>query len=182
MIYLIGASTGGPGLLERIILSLDKNSEDVLVVAQHMDKISLKSLAKRFARVCERHVILVDEPTAVEKGKVYLLGETCRLEERAGPTLVPQTNQDRFYLPTIDELFRSATSLHHHKITAILLSGIGADGAEGLLALKTNGFHTIAQDEASSIVYGMPKRAKEMGAADEILSIEAIADIIGDRT
>ena len=172
---LIGASTGGPGLIESIVSSLPSGMEAALVIAQHMDRISLESFAKRVGRISGLNSTLVTDRCLLEKGKIYILSDTALLHTKGGRIeLAIEREKSGFYHPTIDRLFESAARIEGTAITAILLSGIGRDGAKGMHELKTAGHRTIAQDEKSSIVYGMPKAAAEMGAASIICPIEEI--------
>ncbi len=181
-LYIIGASTGGPGLIESIVSSLPMNFPASVVIAQHMDRLSLGSFAKRLERVGRLPVTFVDEKVSIEHGKVYLLSDTAIFEQSEKEIFVKADEKaEGFYHPTIDALFSSAAALLNIKITAILLSGIGADGAKGLLALKSAGHETIVQDEATSIVYGMPKAAAELGAACRIEPIDSIITKIKER-
>jgi len=177
-IALIGASTGGPGLIEKIITSFEMQLDGSVILAQHMNTLSLASFAKRLNRINSvTEVIFCEEKTKIETNKIYLLNDTASLqEEHSVLYIIPNSEDKGLYHPTINRLFSSAATLRRCNIDirAYLLSGIGADGAEGLLEIKEQGYTTIAQDEKSSIVYGMPKAAKEMNAATEILSIEEI--------
>jgi len=172
----IGASTGGPGLIEKIITSFESQLGGSIILAQHMDTLSLASFAKRLNRINRvTDVVFCKEKTETVTNKIYLLNDTSFLQEQYGTLFLNPYSEDQgIYHPTINRLFSSAATLQGYEIRAYLLSGIGADGAKGLLDLKKQGYTTIAQDEQSSIVYGMPKAAKEMGAAEKILSIEAI--------
>lgn len=178
-LILLGASTGGPGLIEKIISSFESSLEGSIVLAQHMDKVSLASFAKRLNRINPlTEVVFCEEKTKIVANKIYLLDATSFLKEGNSQLfLEPDFAYRGIYHPTIDKLFNSGATLSGYEIRAYLLSGIGADGAKGLLQLKEHGCRTIAQDEKSSIVYGMPKAAKELDAASSILSIE---DIIKD--
>lgn len=173
---LIGSSTGGPGLLEKIITSFDTKINGTLIIAQHMDSFALHSFAKRLNRLLEAtDVIFCDTPKInIEANSIYLLNDTARLQESVSLQLQRVEEFHGIYHPTIDELFFSAAALKQYAIHTYLLSGIGADGAKGLKALKDAGQYCVAQDEESSIVYGMPKSAKEMDAATAILSIDEI--------
>ncbi len=153
--------------------------EAAVVIAQHMDPVSLASFAKRLGRIGTRPTKLASGRTPVEKGHLYILHDTA-LFQRRGKTLCLKTAAERggYYHPTIDTLFLSAADLQGVSITAFLLSGIGADGARGLLKLKEAGHTTIVQDEATSVVYGMPKAAAELGAARQTASIGKIAERI----
>lgn len=180
-IFLIGASTGGPGLIESIVSSLTTDIDLATVIAQHMDSCSLASFSKRLNRLSGLPSTLVDSRTILKKGHIYTLSDTTIIStEDNKKVLLPQKGGG-FYHPSIDTLFESAAALIDIKITAILLSGIGSDGAAGLLKLKEAGHKTIAQDEATSIVYGMPKAAAELGAATQIASIDEIISYIKEH-
>ena len=173
---LIGSSTGGPGLLEKIVTSFDTKLNGTIIIAQHMNSILLESFAKRLNRIEKMtEVVFCKAPQImIETNTIYLLNDTARLTETVSLQLQRIENFSGIYHPTIDELFFSAAELQGYEIRAYLLSGIGADGAKGLKALKDAGHYCVAQDEATSIVYGMPKSAKEMDAASAILSIDEI--------
>ena len=178
-LILIGASTGGPGLLESIVTTLPPKIVTPIIIAQHMDRLSLESFAKRLNRINNITVEFVTEKTVLCEGVIYLIGDTSVMQkESSSYFLEPCSHATGFYHPTIDELFFSVAKLPDLEIHAYLLSGIGADGAKGLLALKEAGAKTVAQDEATSIVYGMPKSAVEMGAALKVMSIDKIKEDI----
>ncbi|WP_456449418.1 CheB methylesterase domain-containing protein [Hydrogenimonas sp.] len=179
-IVLTGASTGGPGLIEKIVKHLPDSLAGSLIVAQHMDPFPLYSFAKRLERLCSHPVVFARAKTPVNEGIVYLLGETLRLVEN-GENVHFDTPENRrgFYHPTIDILFESASELSTPAISAYLLSGIGSDGAKGLKRLKLAGHRTFAQDEATSVVYGMPKSAVELDAVQRVMSIDEIVGQIG---
>lgn len=174
-ITLIGASTGGPGLIEKIITQLPSSIESSIVIAQHMQKHFLSSFAKRLERISKLEVVLVEEKEALKRSKIYLLADSIQLKQTEDAIFLQKSHQESFYHPDIDMLFLSAAQLQDVAIKAYLLSGIGSDGAKGLLALKAQGAYTIAQDETSSIVYGMPKSACAIDAHCKVLSIDAIA-------
>ena len=179
-LILIGASTGGPGLLEKIVTSLDR-IDFTIIIAQHMDRLSLSSFAKRLNRISENEVIFVDRRVAIENSKIYLLEDTSHIvHEQSSYYLQKESESTSFYHPDIDIFFSSALIMKDIIVTAYLLSGIGKDGAKGMLALKKSHCRTVAQDEKTSIVYGMPKSAKEMDACGSVMSIDKIiADIKG---
>ena len=141
-----------------------------------MNSLSLESFARRLNRINKvTEVVFCNAPQInIEKNTIYLLNDTARLEEAMSLQLQRVENFSGIYHPTIDELFFSATELKKYAIRAYLLSGIGADGAKSLKALKDAGQYCVAQDEKTSIVYGMPKSAKEIGAASAVLSIDEI--------
>ncbi|WP_201352757.1 CheB methylesterase domain-containing protein [Hydrogenimonas urashimensis] len=174
-LVLVGASTGGPGLIETILDSKPPISDNAMIIAQHMDPLPLHSFAKRLERLCGQKVVFANEDLPLEQGTIYLLGRTSILIERSGVLWIKRAeNHIGFYNPTIDILFESASRIDSYRTTAILLSGIGADGARGMKRLKEAGHTTIAQDKETSVVYGMPKAAVELGAADHIMPIDTI--------
>ncbi len=171
---LIGSSTGGPGLLEQIITSFTKRVNGSIIIAQHMDSLLLESFARRLNRINKitEVVFCSDSQIDIKTNTIYLLNDTAKLKESM--QLQRVENFSGIYHPTIDELFFSAAKLKKYVIHAYLLSGIGADGARGLKALKDAGHYCAAQDEETSIVYGMPKSAKEIQAVSAVLSIDEI--------
>ncbi len=146
-----------------------------VIVAQHMDPLSLDSFAKRLGRIGPTPVVLASDRTPLKRGHLYVLHDTALLRRREKSIILHPVEGEGFYHPTIDTLFRSAAELKGIRIFAFLLSGIGADGAYGLLKLKEAGCTTIVQDEATSVVFGMPKAAAELGAALHTESIGRIA-------
>ncbi len=177
-LIFIGASTGGPGLIEQIITALKFPIEGSIIIAQHMQREHLHSFAERLGRIGNIPVQFAIHATQIENGRIYVLGDTVHLVEKNNRIIIEEITKKGFYHPTIDELFFSAAALRDVIKIAYLLSGIGADGAKGLLSLKSAGYKTVAQDAASSIVYGMPKNAYEIGAATYVMSIlEIVEDI-----
>ncbi len=177
----MGASTGGPGLIESIIKEMPLDFNFSLVIAQHMDTLPLKSFAKRLQRIsASKKVEFVDRSVSVESGYIYVLGDTSKFILDNSALILEPTNEDSFYHPCIDTLFCSAAFLDDVALDAYLLSGIGSDGAKGLEELKKRGFFTVAQDEKSSIVFGMPRAAVELDAVCKVCSIdEMIKKIAG---
>ena len=178
-LILIGASTGGPGLLESIIKALPHTITTPIIIAQHMDRVALESFAKRLHRINNITVEFITQKTELREGVIYLLEDTSVMQKEYNSYfLEPYPHATGFYHPIIDELFFSVSKLDDIEVHAYLLSGIGADGAKGLLALRETGAKTVAQDEATSIVYGMPKSAVEMDAASKVMSIDEIKEDI----
>ena len=166
-------------MIEHVLTSLYDTIDAAIIIAQHMDRRFLDSFAKRLNRIYPVDVVSVSQNIEIQSGRVYVLQETSMLQWRHH-TLVLEEQKPLagYYHPTIDTLFSSAAQLNSIAITAYLLSGIGMDGAKGMLALKHAGFKTVTQDERTSIVYGMPKRAWELGASQQVLSIDEIINDI----
>jgi two-component system response regulator WspF len=118
----------------------------------------------------------------LEKGIVHIAGTNDHLSIRSDLTLYYTKEPVNYpYRPSVDVFFKSLAQHWHHKEIAVLLTGMGQDGADGLKVLRETGWHTIAQDEKSSIVYGMPKAAVQLNAAVEVLPPEAIANTLIQR-
>jgi chemotaxis response regulator CheB len=178
-LILIAASTGGPGLIEKILKSFPRPINATVILLQHMDRFNLESFSRRLSRVNSLNIQLIEKNSDLLHGEIYLLADTATLQKHQGEIYFQkETLHKGFYHPTIDELFFSAAQLKDIEIAAYLLSGIGSDGAKGLLALKNADSKTVAQDEKSSIVYGMPKAAFEIGACQYVMSIDEIIDDI----
>lgn len=180
-VVLIGASTGGVAALETVLGGLDPAGPPV-VIAQHMPAPFLMSFAERLNNMLAQDVALLRPGMPLCPGQVRLApgGATHgTLRQKAGgwqADTLPRSAQD-LYCPSVDTLFQSAVH-GAHQVTAALLTGLGKDGAKGLLALHDAGAHTIGQDSGSCVVYGMPKAAFDAGAVREQLPLKDIADAI----
>ena len=174
-LVLIGASAGGPAALARILADLPASFPGAVVIVQHVDAQFMRGLAGWLDQQSQLPVRLAEEGDVPRPGTVLMAGESRHLVFAAPMRLGYQAEPvDTFFHPSIDVLFKSADRFWEGDITAVLLTGMGRDGAEGLLALRRNGHHTITQDAASSAVYGMPKAAADLRAATEILALERI--------
>ena len=178
-IMLIGASTGGPQAIRTVISSLPRPLSIPVVVVQHIDHQFVGGLVHWLQEVTG-HTVVESAPGAIEPGVVVVAStnEHLVLSDR-GYAHRPDT-EDRLHRPSVDELFASAAETSHHGI-AVLLTGMGTDGAVGLERLRAAGWHTIAQDEASSAVWGMPAAAIRAGAAVETLPLDEIGPRVASR-
>jgi two-component system chemotaxis response regulator CheB len=175
-VILIGASTGGIDALISVLSQFGANCPPTLVV-QHTGAGFGESLAALLDRQCHANVSLAKDGAPLEHGHIHIgagLRRHLTLSDR-GPLRCALVDglPVSGHLPSVDMLFRSGTALGA-KVTAALLTGMGRDGADGLLALRRAGAHTIAQDQESSVVYGMPRAATELGAASQILPLNQI--------
>ncbi len=175
-LVVIGASTGGPRALTAVLSCLPDDYQSAIVVIQHMDKKFTPSLASWLKEQTKLPVKLINEADRPESGTILLANTNVHLqmidESRLSYSVKPENN---FYHPSVDVFLLSVAQHWPGKVVAVLLTGMGCDGARGLLAIKKmDGCTTIAQDKESSVVYGMPKAAKDMGAANEILSLQEI--------
>jgi two-component system chemotaxis response regulator CheB len=177
-IIAIGSSTGGVEALITVLSRFPANCPPT-VITQHMPATFTKSFSERLDRLCAPKVAEAQDGAPLENGRIYIApgGEThlevvgssamrCRLF--AGPAV----NGHR---PSVDVLFRSVAKVAGSRAIGAILTGMGRDGAEGLLAMRQAGARTFGQDEASSVVYGMPKAAFEIGAVERQAPLERIA-------
>jgi two-component system response regulator WspF len=172
----IGASTGGPKALATILSQLPANLNAAVAVVQHVDGSFSRGFADWLNQQTPLPVRLAQTGDRLQKGTVLIAGTNDHLHLKPDLTLAYTKNPiDYPYRPSIDVFFHSLAQHWQNKGTAILLTGMGKDGAEGLNALKMQGWHTIAQNKESCIVYGMPKAAIELNAAIQVLSLENIA-------
>jgi len=174
-LIVIGASTGGPQALKTILSEFPANSAAAIVVIQHVDSQFAPGLVEWMNQQTALDVQLAREGLPLKAGTVQMAGTNDHLILQANLTLTHTPEpRDSFYRPSIDVFFRSVAKHWPETGIAVLLTGMGRDGAKGLLSLRSRGWHTIAQDQASCVVYGMPKAAVELGAAVEVLPISAI--------
>lgn len=182
-IILIGASTGGVGALESVLQDLRADGPPVVIV-QHMPATFLISFTQLLNRKLPQQVSLAIDGGIVGAGQVVLAPEQgCHTEisRRNGNWITHlRPNTERaVHCPSVDTLFASAAPFGHDVIAAIL-TGLGRDGAEGMHQLYRFGARTFGQDEATSVVFGMPKAAKELGAVDQHLPLDQIGFAIND--
>ena len=182
-IILIGASTGGVAALEVVLQDLPQNGPPVVVV-QHMPAPFLISFVKLLNRKLKQNVNLVHDGGVLQPGQIVFAPEQgCHTNiNRRHNTWVTQLrpNTERAaHCPSVDTLFSSAAPFGHDVI-GVILTGLGRDGAEGLQQLHRAGAQTIGQNEATCVVFGMPKAAMELGAVDHQLPLNEIGPAIND--
>jgi two-component system, chemotaxis family, response regulator WspF len=177
----IGASAGGPAALSVVLAGLPRHFGAAIVIVQHVDERFAAGMAEWLGQQSALPVRLAKEGDHPLPGTVLLAGTgdhlALKAADRLGYTPEPR---DYAYRPSVDVFFCSASKLWPGKAIGVLLTGMGADGALGLKELRARGHHTIAQDEASSAVYGMPKAAAAANAAVEILPLKGIAPKLVD--
>ncbi|MCP4700198.1 MAG: chemotaxis response regulator protein-glutamate methylesterase [Gammaproteobacteria bacterium] len=178
-LVVIGSSTGGPKAVANVLSRLPADLKAAIIIVQHVDEEFSASLANWLDAQVPFCVCLAREGECAKSGNAYVAGTNDHLELTARLRFAYTPNPRTLpYRPSVDVFFKSVAKHWPDKGEAILLTGMGKDGAQGLAALRRTGWHTIAQDKASSVVYGMPKEAKRLGAAREILSLEKIGPAI----
>ncbi|HEY8211863.1 MAG TPA: chemotaxis protein CheB [Myxococcaceae bacterium] len=168
----IGASTGGPPALREILRHLPQSFPSSVLVAQHLASGFTRGLRRWLEDCLELDVEISERPSRPRPGCVYLPPDDHHLVlEQGYVKSIPTGGESP--APGVNRLFGSLLGTAP-RTCAVLLTGMGADGAEGLKALRDRGCHTIVQDEESSLIYGMPRAAKELGAAEEELPLHTI--------
>jgi two-component system, chemotaxis family, response regulator WspF len=172
----IGSSAGGPAALMSILSALPENFPAAITVVQHVDAQFARGLADWLNAESRLRVRIAEKGDRPEVGTVLVAGSNDHLVMVSGGRLAyTPTPSDYVYRPSVDVLFHSVCRHWSFEAVGVLLTGMGSDGAVGLKALRNKGHHTIAQDQASSAVYGMPKAAAKIDAATDILSLDRVA-------
>jgi len=175
-VLAIGASTGGPAAVAELLAGLPEGLRAAVLVVQHLDQSFSNNLAGWLATQTRLPVALAENGDRLKPGRVYVAKGGEHLVLSAVNTLQYTTDTRKTsYRPSVDILFESLAASRLKAGVAVLLTGMGDDGARGLLALRKAGWFTIAQDQGSSTVYGMPKAARDLGAADLVLPLSTIA-------
>ncbi len=175
---LIGASAGGPAVLAEILKALPADLGPGVVIVQHVDERFATELASWLGANSAMTVRLAEEGEEVTRGTVLISKGGSHLVFGRDGNLHYKDDPKLSYQPSVDVFFESAVKYGPKYMLGILLTGMGRDGAAGLKKLRKAGHLTIAQDEQSSAIYGMPRAAAEMGAAEEILSPPSIINRI----
>lgn len=175
-IIAIGSSTGGPKALATVLSKLPLGCNAAIVVVQHVDAQFAAGLVSWLGQQISLPVRVAKAGEPLEAGTVLVAGTNDHLYIKPDRTLSYTRDPiDYPYRPSVDVFFKSLADHITRRGTAVLLTGMGRDGAEGLATLRSRGWHTITQDQASCVVYGMPKAAVELNAAVAVLPPDAIA-------
>jgi two-component system chemotaxis response regulator CheB len=179
----IGASTGGPQALEVLLSHLPANLPPIVVV-QHMPQGFTRLLAKHLDDACPMRVVEGAHGDRLAPGCVYIApaGRHLTIERHAGALRIALTDRQpvHYQRPSVDVLFQSVAALDGQRVTGVLLTGMGEDGADGMVALANAGHQTIAQDERTSLIFGMPRAAINRGAVRRVVSLEHMPAVLID--
>ncbi|MEI6240553.1 MAG: chemotaxis-specific protein-glutamate methyltransferase CheB [Planctomycetia bacterium] len=172
----VGASTGGPKAISDLLLPLPHDWNVAVLVVQHVDVAFSQGLAKWLSDRTNRAVRVAEHGQQPAAGDVLLAGTNDHLVLSKARTLeYREEPREVFFRPSVDVFFESVADHWPQTGAALLLTGMGKDGAKGLLKLRSRGWHTMAQDEASSVVWSMPKAGIDLGAACEVLTVDQMA-------
>lgn len=177
-VIAVGASTGGTRAIEAVLSTMPVTSPGTVIV-QHMPENFTTSFARRLNKKCPMEIREARDKDRVVPGValiapgnrhmlLYRSGGTYRVKVKTGPRV-------HYQRPSVDVLFQSVAKNAGRNAVGVLLTGMGADGAKGLLSMRENGANTIAQDEKSCVVFGMPKEAIKLGAVDEVVPLSDIS-------
>jgi two-component system chemotaxis response regulator CheB len=177
-VVVVGASTGGTEALRELLQALPPDAPGFAIV-QHMPEGFTRQFALRLDQTCKVEVKEAEDGDRLAPGRVLIApGNRHLVVNRSGALYVAGVQDGppvSLHRPSVDVLFRSAAQAAGSNAIGVLLTGMGSDGAEGMAELKRGGARTIAQDEATSVVFGMPKEAIALGCVDEVLPLPSIA-------
>jgi len=180
-LIIVGASTGGTEAIKEVLLQFPPDAPAVLI-AQHMPEGFTRSFATRLDQLCRITVKEAAHAERVLPGHAYIApGHSHLLLRRSGANYLTELSQSapvNRHRPSVDVLFRSAAGSAGPNAVGVLLTGMGKDGAQGLLEMRQSGAHTVAQDEASCVVFGMPREAIALDAAETVAPIDRVAATI----
>ena len=184
----IGTSTGGPRALQRVITDLPEDFQTPILIVQHMPPHFTRSLAERLNKLTDLHVkeamdgdCLQARSIYVAPGDFHMVVEERGMEYRIKLTKTPSVNNHR---PSVDVLFHSIAMLQNVNKTAVVLTGMGSDGSDGIRQIKKADEQAfiISESEESSVIYGMPKAAYETGLVDQVLPLHKVGRFLGKIT
>jgi two-component system chemotaxis response regulator CheB len=177
-IVAVGASTGGTEALRIFLESMPQDAPGIAIV-QHMPENFTKAFAKRLDGICSINVKEAEDGDSIIRGQALIApGNKHMLIKRSGARYYVEVKEGPLvsrHRPSGDVLFRSAAEYAGANTVGVIMTGMGDDGARGMLEMKQAGAYNIAQDEKSCVVFGMPNEAIKLGAVDAVLSLESIA-------
>lgn len=180
-IIAIGASTGGTEAVKEVLEALPPNTPPILIT-QHMPEHFTKTWADRMNQLCRISVKEAQDGDSLLPGHALIAPGSYHMTlVRSGARYSVRINRDppvNRHRPSVDVMFESVARYAGGNAVGVILTGMGGDGARGLLAMKQAGAYTIAQNEASCVVFGMPKEAIKLGGVDTVVSLEAIASTV----
>lgn len=182
---VIGASTGGPMAVANILSAIPAGIQAAIMIVQHMGPEFIPSFAERLRWISPLEIAIAGEGDAIYPGRLLVAPGGCNAtivkNRKASKVRLNRTPSPHGELPSIDLAMESAARVFGADVLGVLLSGMGSDGAKGMKAIKEAGGDTIAEDEASCVVFGMPRAAIELGCVDEVLPLDRIAERILQR-
>jgi two-component system chemotaxis response regulator CheB len=177
-VVVVGASTGGTEAIKDLLVALPLDAPGIVIV-QHMPEIFTTAFSQRLNAMCHISVKEAETNDTVIRGRALIApGNHHLLLKRSGARYYVEIKEGPLvsrHRPSVDVLFRSAARYAGPNAIGVIMTGMGDDGAKGMLEMKEAGAMTIAQDEESCVVFGMPKKAIDLGAVDKVLPLQSIA-------
>lgn len=184
-VLVVGSSTGGPEALARVLPALPASLPVPVLLVQHMPPVFTRQFAQRLDRLCPLTVVEAVDGTPLAPGTVHLApGDHHLTIRKTGRGLVTALNQsppENFCRPAVDPLFRSSVETFDGAVLGVVLTGMGSDGRIGAGRIRETGGAVVVQDQASSVVWGMPGAVATAGFADEVLPLDRVAEAITRR-
>lgn len=182
-VLLIGASTGGPTAIQTVLKGLGNSFPVPILVTQHIDKDFDEHFVKWMKDTTNMNIELAKSGTIIEKGMAYVApaDKHLKVKSKGIDSYALELSDDppvHFLRPAVDVMFESAAETYKNKAFAVLLTGMGKDGADGCAAIVEKGGFTVAEDESTCVVFGMPKAAIDKNAASTVVPLDKIADYI----
>ena len=181
-VLVIGSSTGGPEALARVLPALPASFPVPVLVVQHMPPVFTRQFAQRLDRLSALRVTEAADGVPLQPGTVHLAPGDHHLVVRAGgrglATALNQAPPENFCRPAVDPLFRSAVAAYDGAVLGVVLTGMGSDGRDGAAAIRRAGGSVLVQDQATSVVWGMPGAIATAGLADAVLPLDRIAETV----
>ncbi len=178
----IGCSTGGPKALQDLLPALPASLPVPVLIVQHMPASFTKPFAERLDGLCKVHVKEAEHGEGLKAGTVYIApgGVHLNYRQRGGSAAVELNPEpaSSLHRPSVDVMFQTIALECSRQVLAVILTGMGSDGARGMEQLKAKGAHTLAEAEESCVVYGMPKAAFERGCVDQVAPLPELAGIL----
>lgn len=178
----IGTSTGGPRALQEVIPFIPQNIDAGILIVQHMPAGFTRSLAERLDTMSQINVKEAEDGDVILSGWAYIApGDShIKVYKQSGNFMIKLDNGERVtgHKPSVDAMLYSIADLNVSNVIGVIMTGMGSDGADGLTYIKKNRGYTIAQDEESCVVFGMPKSAIKLGAVDKVVNLSNIASEI----
>jgi two-component system chemotaxis response regulator CheB len=181
-VLVIGSSTGGPEALAKVLPQLPQSLAVPVLLVQHMPPVFTRQFAQRLDRLSPLRVVEAVEGTPLLPGTVHLAPGDHHLVVRSGArgphTSLNQGPPENFCRPAVDPLFRSVVAAYDGAVLAVVLTGMGSDGRNGAAEIRAAGGTVLVQDQATSVVWGMPGAVSQAGLADEVLPLERMPEAI----
>lgn len=178
-LVVIGTSTGGPVALQKVLSAIPKNYPLPIALIQHMPASFTPAFAERLNSICQLEVREAKDGDVLKPGVALLApGGMQFMIGKRGSVRILQGDERLNYKPSVDVTFGSAANAYYDQVLAVVLTGMGADGRDGARMLKRSGSSVWAQDEATSVIYGMPMAVAKDGLADEILPLQDIGPLL----